>query len=240
MAGRISYYGGIVKDGLVLNLDAAKKDSYPGSGTVWNDLSGNGYNGTLTNATYSSNNGGSIVFNGTNSYVVFSNTSTMLNGLSAASMNMWINVTRRGGGGVKYQAIAGWRDDSDADFYFLLVDGSGAAVPSEFRTRTSTGQWDVNVSYLPYFGSWTFISTIVSSNTADLYINGVLAGSNTNKTGAFGAASNQFRIGSDSAFPSLITYPMQGNMANFLAYNRALSANEVTQNYNALKSRFGL
>ena len=230
----------IVRNGLVLELDAASKNSYPGTGTAWTDLSGNGYNGTLTNATYSSNNGGSIVFNGTNSYVLFSNTSTILNGLSAASMNMWVNLTRRGGGGVKYQAVAGWRDDGDADFYFLLIDGSGATVPTEFRTRTTTGQWDVSVSYLPYFGSWTFISTVVSSNRTDLYINGSLVGSNTNKTGAFGAASNQFRIGTDSAFPSLITYPMQGNMANFLAYNRALSAAEVIQNYNATKSRFNL
>jgi hypothetical protein len=230
----------IVRENLILHLDAANTKSYPGSGTAWTDLSGNGYNGTLTNATYSSNNGGSIVFNGTNSYVLFSNTSTILNGLSAASMNMWINVTRRGGGGIKYQAIAGWRDDSDADFYFLLVDGSGAAVPAEFRTRTSTGQWDVNVSYLPYFGNWAFISTIVNSNRADLYINGNLVASNTNKTGSFGAASNQFRIGTDSAFPSLITYPMQGNMANFLAYSRALRADEILQNFNATKGRFGL
>jgi hypothetical protein len=230
----------IIKSGLVLSLDAANARSYPGSGTTWTDLSGNGYNGTLTNATYSSNNGGSIVFNGTNSYVVFTNTTTVLNGLPAASMNMWINVTRRGGGGVKYQAIAGWRDDGDTDFYFLLVDGSGAAVPAEFRTRTTTGVQDVNVSYLPYFGKWTFISTIVSSNRTDLYLNGILVGSNTNKTGSFGAASNQFRIGTDSAFPSLITYPMQGNMANFLAYNRALSADEVLQNFNATKGRFNL
>jgi hypothetical protein len=233
-------FGKIVTNGLILSLDAADKNSYPGTGTIWTDLTGNGYNGTLTSATYSSANGGTIAFNGTNSYVVFSNTSTILNGLSEASMNMWINLTRRGGGGVKYQAVAGWRNDTNSDFYFLLVDGSGAAVPTEFRTRTATGQWDVSVSYLPYFGNWTFISTVVRSNRTDLYINGTLASSNTSKTGAFGASSNQFRIGTDSAFPSLITYPMQGNMANFSAYNRALSAQEVLQNYNAQKSRFNL
>jgi len=230
----------IVTNGLILHLDAANIRSYPGTGTTWTDLSGNGYNGTLTNATYSSNDGGTIAFNGTNSYVVFSNTTTILNGLSGATMNMWINLTRRGGGGVKYQAVAGWRNDTNSDFYFLLVDGSGASVPTEFRTRTTTGQWDVSVSYLPYFGNWTFISTVVSSNRTDLYINGTLASSNTSKTGAFGASSNQFRIGSDSAFPSLITYPIQGNMSNFSAYNRELSASEIQQNYNATKGRFNL
>ena len=70
MAGRISYLGGIVKDGLVLDLDAAKLDSYPKTGTSWKDISGNGNNGTLVNVpTFNSSNGGSIVFDGSNDYV---------------------------------------------------------------------------------------------------------------------------------------------------------------------------
>ena len=57
MSGRISYYGNIVKDGLVLCLDAAKKDSYPRSGTLWNDISGGQRNGTLINGpTFNPNN----------------------------------------------------------------------------------------------------------------------------------------------------------------------------------------
>ena len=70
MAGRIAYYGGIVKDGLILDLDAAKRDSYPSSGTVWNDISGFQNNGTLINGpTFNSSNGGSIVFDGVDDYV---------------------------------------------------------------------------------------------------------------------------------------------------------------------------
>ena len=61
----------IVRSGLVLHLDAARPASYPGSGTTWTDLSGQGNNGTLTNGpTYSSANGGSIVLDGTNDDVV--------------------------------------------------------------------------------------------------------------------------------------------------------------------------
>ena len=60
----------IVENGLVLHLDAADSNSYPGSGTVWTDLSGNGYNGTLTNGpTFSSSNRGGIVLDGTNDYI---------------------------------------------------------------------------------------------------------------------------------------------------------------------------
>ena len=60
----------LVMNGLVLALDAANPKSYPGSGTTWTDLSGRGNTGTLTNGpTYSSANGGSLVFDGTNDYV---------------------------------------------------------------------------------------------------------------------------------------------------------------------------
>jgi hypothetical protein len=230
----------IVTNGLVLHLDAANSKSYVSGSTIWNDLSGNGYNGTLTNGpTFDSANGGNIVFDGIDDYVAFNNTSTILNGLSAASMNMWINVTRKGGGG--YQTIAGWRDDTDTDFFLLLLDSAGVTVNTEFRTRTSSGAVsDVNINYTSYFGSWNFISTVVSSNRTDLYINGILVGSNTSKTGVFGAASNQFRIGSNPNLDPINTYQMQGRMANFLAYNRALTATEITQNYNAQKSRFNL
>src|SRR6056300_382098 len=75
MAGRIAYYGNIVTDGLVLNLDAARKDSYNRTGTTWNDISGNGNNGTLTNGpTFDSEDYGSIVFDGVDDYVTVSAT----------------------------------------------------------------------------------------------------------------------------------------------------------------------
>ena len=79
MAGRISYYGNIIKDGLVLDLDAGKLQSYPRTGTLWNDVSGFQNNGTLTNGpTFSSTNGGAIVFDGTNDYVEMTTKNTNL------------------------------------------------------------------------------------------------------------------------------------------------------------------
>ncbi len=70
MAGRIAYYGNIVRDGLVLDLDAAKRDSYPGSGTSWRDIAGGVITGSLINGpTFDGNNGGSIVFDGADDYV---------------------------------------------------------------------------------------------------------------------------------------------------------------------------
>ncbi len=84
-----------ITNGLVLYLDAANKKSYPGSGTTWTDLSGNVYNGTLTNGpTFSAANMGSIVFDGTNDNIQLGNASTFLP-TSAISLNCWAktNVT---------------------------------------------------------------------------------------------------------------------------------------------------
>ena len=72
MATRYNYTGQLITDGLVLNLDAAKRDSYPGSGTTWYDISGNGNNGTLTNGpTYTGvSKDAAIVFHGVDDYVI--------------------------------------------------------------------------------------------------------------------------------------------------------------------------
>jgi hypothetical protein len=90
------FYGrdNIVRDGLVLDLDAGISASYPGSGTTWTDLSGNGNTGTLTNGpTYSSANGGSIVFDGTDDVVDTFNASS----LTDMTIEMWIYDTRSSG-----------------------------------------------------------------------------------------------------------------------------------------------
>ena len=65
----------VIDTGLVLALDAADRNSYPGSGTTWRDLSGNGRNGTLNGVGYNSANGGSLSFDGVNAYVDFGNSS---------------------------------------------------------------------------------------------------------------------------------------------------------------------
>ena len=113
MAGRIAYYGGIVKDGLVLNLDAAKTDSYPKIGTAWNDISGNRNNSTLTNGpTFDSRNGGSIVLDGVNDYGILN--STLDIGI-VGSWSIWLNATTFGG------VIIG---SNIPNYYMLYYDSS--------------------------------------------------------------------------------------------------------------------
>ena len=94
MAGRVAYYGNIVKDGLILDLDAAKRDSYPGTGTAWNDISGFQYNGTLTNGpTFNPSNGGSIVLDGANDFINGSILTNLLKGNTTLTLIIWIYPT---------------------------------------------------------------------------------------------------------------------------------------------------
>ena len=230
-------YKSIVTRGLVQYLEAGAAESIPETGTTWSDIAST-YNGTLTNgAAYNSTGNGSIYFDGADDYVAFSGTAGLLNGLSAATMTMWVNITRKGGGGQQLQQIAGWRDDVDSDFFFLLLDTSGATVNTEARVRTTSGggEYDISANFVSYFGSWAYVAFVVDTSRMDLYVNGSVIGSNTSKTGSFGS-SNELRIGQNLSG----LYQTLGYVANFALYNRALTAAEVVQNYNAQRGRFGV
>ena len=93
MAGRISYYGNIVKEGLVLDLDAAKLDSYPRSGSTWRDISGFGNNATLTNGpTFNNDNRGAILFDGADDIVNVTN-SLLFGNTTNLTVSIWFNFS---------------------------------------------------------------------------------------------------------------------------------------------------
>lgn len=234
----MSYYNGpkTVTSGLVLCLDAGNPKSYPGSGTTWTDLSNNGNSGTLTNGpTYNSANGGSIVFDGVNDYATISNTNMGSIGGAApvCTLSFWANLTKT----ASYQYVAGYRNDSNFSFYFLTLDTSGTGTV-EARVQTATGIYDLNVNYASYYGVWTHISFVSNSTRSDLYINGKLVGSNTSITGSFGSTSSNFVIGVNP--PNLTSWPVNGKISQVMFYNKALTASETLQNYNATKGRYGL
>jgi hypothetical protein len=228
----------IVTTNLGLCLDAANPRSYPGSGTAWRDVSGNARNGTLVNGpTYNSANLGSFVFDGIDDYVQVDATNGFGTGgvAPACTLSMWANISRKSGGGFQYQQLAGFRNDTNFSFFFLLLDSSGATVPTEARIQTTGGTYDVIVNYTT-FNTWTNIVFVANTNRIDLYFNGTLAGSNTNVTGNFGSTSGNFRAGATpgGAFCTL------GNMAQVQFYTSALTATQVAQNFNATRGRYGI
>jgi hypothetical protein len=231
----MGFYRGanIVTDGLVLALDAANTKSYPGSGTTWSDLSGNAYNGTLTNGpTFNSANGGSIVFDGTNDFITGSIGSInapftfsvfgKFNNVSQTNYEYFGNIGSPTANGMISISKLGTQDPNTAYHGFMYVyTGTGDAVKTNIDLRTTQYQ------YL----------TVVTTTTAPyakVYKNGVEGALVDTITGPINS-NGSYRIG-----VWINTWWLNGNIANCSVYNRALSSSEITQNYNAYKSRFNL
>jgi len=213
-----NYNPSIVTSGLVLALDAANTKSYPGSGTAWTDLSGNGYTGTLTNGpTYSSSNGGAIVFDGTNDYVAL--TGTILSGTGDFTVSVWFNQLAGG---------------------ITLFANYSAGNLQVFTSNTSIGMYlgtsDLySCTAANYTGLPTNIVTKRSGTTTTLVINNVQIMTASGQSATIGSTSN-FRIGSNTSNGELF----KGNIYACHVYNTALSDANIAQNYNALRGRFGL
>ena len=210
----------IVTNGLVLNLDAANKDSYPGTGTTWTDLSGNGYNGTLVNGPsfLSNQNGGIFNFDYVDDYVSIGNN---LGSPSTFTLNAWVRSSN----------IAQDQNIFNGNPPFFL-----RITSSTIRCAVYTGTWIfVNGSITLSSNTWYNLVLVYDQSTVKGYVNGVLD-VNSVKTGTpiYGALNTLgFTTGGEDA-------PSVTNIAVAQVYNRALSATEVTQNYNAQKTRFGL
>jgi hypothetical protein len=228
----MAVYGGpdIVTDGLVLCLDAGNSKSYPGTGTTWTDLSGNNNNGTLTNGpTFSGANKGSIVFDGSNDYVN-AVTATSL-GINSVSTGFTISIWFKTSGGVEYYLFDnfnGSKDISlrvDAGVLEVYMAATGVINAVRFGSGYNNNVWH------------NFTITWNGSNLLTAYANSISIGTNgTTLSGSF-ESNAAFRIGSRPVSPGAF---FAGNIAQVSVYNRALTAQEIQQNHNALKGRFGL
>jgi hypothetical protein len=226
-----------VTSGLVLALDAADKNSYSGTGATWTDVSGTGNNGTLTNGpTFNTDNLGNILLDGTNDYVnVPYNVS--FNPSSNLSFMIWTKLT------VNDLSIRNPIELSAAsdELYFILWRADLSPKRWGFGIRQSNNTYAETTSTSTNFSinTWYNIGLIANSSTGlvSLYINGVVDGSIAYNGTLKQNASATLAIGSDAANSRRY---WQGNVSNVQIYNRALTATEMRQNYNATKGRFGL
>lgn len=226
----LSHSPRIVTDGLVGYWDAGNARSYPGSGTTWTDLSGNVLNGTLTSTTFSSSNGGSLVFDGLNS-ISDHGTSSTLNLTTALTLDAWIYPTGWGEGSLG-RIIQ--RTDASELGYILFAGNTGiysSGIVYVVNASTSVFTYINNVVAL---NTWANFTVTHGGGVATIYKNGINIGS-ANLSQATTVSSN-FYIGNRSA----VDRTFQGNIPCVKVYNRALSATEVLQNYNALRGRYGI
>ena len=214
------YSPSVVTDGLVLYLDAANTKSYVSGSTIWNDLSRSGNNGTLVNGpTFSSANGGSIVFDGSNDYVTISGNSSTLSTLTVYTIELLIKATYSGN-------------------KVILEKGSNLKMliqPTSFAsTQTYYGDYSLFTDSTPTFnGNWINICIVQSLSVRSLYINNELK--NTTNAGPSAANNNNIVLMSRNGSSA-----QSGNISIFKIYNRALTAAEISQNFNTTKTRFGL
>ena len=223
----------ISNSGMVLNLDAGNPASYSGSGTIWNDLSGNGSNASLISTTYNSGNGGHFIFDGTNSYVNFS---ANVSSAPVVTVEMWANVTNVGASNMNgmmfgFTTYDVWTNNGSLGF------NCGNGVLYGINSTT----------FSPYWGNWqhyVFVMYAGNNNSSNkIYLNKVSQTMGIPNPGSGWSPTNAVfdsGIGRISGWRIDNSYKINMKVASFRIYNRELTPQEIINNFNAQKARFGL
>jgi hypothetical protein len=232
MAGTVA--PNIVTDNLVLYLDAANTKSYPGSGTIWRNMTDGIITGTLTNGpTFNTGSGGNIVFDGVDDIVQL-NTATDFNAPVNITMNIWTQFTNFGNSNSGH---ALFRTSNLSENTGFIMYQATTNPFNRIRTfvNTSSGLCILNGVQLLNTNQWYMVSVTYNASTLNIYINGSLDATRAGtgniiypspvRTPRFGESFNSY---------------FNGQISSFTLYNRALSATEITQNYNTTKGRYGL
>ena len=233
--------GNIINDGLVLYLDASNTKSYTGSGTTWNDLSRSRNNGTLVNGpTYSSENFGSIVFDGVNDYVKIPNDNS-LNPTDQITISCYVKLTNLrdsiyeslvvktsigGPFGTSQYGLVGWRGGfSSFGIFFRLGLSSGISTLSS------------NVDNTTILNRWVYVTATYNGSSMRIYYNSVLKNS-LSTTGTINTIMDDLFVGKNGGGGG--DNYTSSNIASVQVYNKSLTSQEILQNFNATKTRYGL
>lgn len=229
----IAYNTSIVKDGLVLYLDAANPKSYPGTGTSWFDLKGSN-NGTLVNGpVYNSSNNGYFSFDASNDYATVPHNNN-INLVNNVTLETWLKYTTTSNTVLIEKS-------NNNDHYqlqiFSNVQGSpGISGQLVFMLQPNSNNWVVS-GMVTNDGNWHHVVGTYDRavSTAKIYVNGILR--NTNSSILNGPTSNTqpLLIGSRSG-----TAGFGGSISNIKIYNRTLTEQEIKQNFNATRGRYGI
>ncbi|MBC7869070.1 prepilin-type N-terminal cleavage/methylation domain-containing protein [Candidatus Saccharibacteria bacterium] len=214
-----------------LNLDASISSSYPGTGTTWTDLSGNGNNGALANGVaYSGANGGTFSFDGIDDYISVPDNNSLHFGTGDFSVSFWCYRTASGYQGGSYilkgpYGTPGF-DTFDGTFRVDTVNGNLARV----GLNTTYNVWEnhifaVNQSISPYIRH---------------YINGVLNQTGYVESGFTGSVDSATSLVIGRSNAGGVNRYFNGSIGGVRTYNRALSVDEVSRNFNSLRSRYGI
>jgi hypothetical protein len=222
----------IVTDGLVLCLDAANIRSYPGSGTVWTDVSGFGNDGILVNGpTYTSANGGSIVFDGTNDTVEIAGNASN----NPSSMTLFCFIYPKN---IRAEEIIALNEVGD--------EGDGYRLMTRVYEDDTGTLWGFrpNINDLEYKGTtvlsdntWYCLAITYTTSNLVLYLNGNVELNQSNPYAL--AVENGADISIGLGIGGALRY-LQADLPIFMMYNRALTQSEIRKNFNTFRIRFGI
>jgi hypothetical protein len=216
----------IVTNGLVLCLDAADRKSYPGTGTIWTDRSGNGNNGIHTGVTVSN---GSMVFNGSSHIEI--NNPIVNSSYTELTVEVFFRTTT-------------------ARTELILENGSNYLYNSFYLAKENTTQLTFEIygptydarfcSILYQINQWYhFVGSWKAGERADIYLNGIKSNGVS-----IGSIISNLINGNTNFFigkrPGIDTYNFNGEIPIVKVYNRKLSDKEIEQNFNVARGRFGI
>lgn len=219
----------IITANLRLNLDAGLSTSYPGSGTTWTDLSGNGFNAQLINGvSFSSDGGGSLQLDGVNDYISLATSGF---GPSTFSLEYWIK-----------------KDTGDTDGYIHVTDSSDNPETRFYMTTTNfvaavyddgAYRWNTNIANITTDVWYHFVATVTNGQQR-AYVNGTLTASASGSyTGSSNGNIGEHTIGTYNRPGLGYGGYWKGKIGSYRYYTSVLSQADVTQNFNARKSRYG-
>lgn len=224
----------IVTNGLVLCYDFAGTKSYSGSGSTVTDTSGFGNTGTLQNSpTIDSANLGSLYLNGTNQRVLISCSGSTISSYNTTT-HFIVKLPNYDGG---QRCILSYRSGGGGDLY---IGKSSGGIFCYYNSLTNGGTGAPGWTYGSITNNTVAICAVTldaANNTVSTYVNGVLAGSGSRNGGWVSTYNSSMYLGWDNGGTDEY---MIGNFYQFLHYNRVLTATEITQNFNALRGRFGI
>lgn len=230
----IAYNTSVVRSGLVLALDAANVKSYPGSGTVWADLSGQGNTSTvLGEATYSSANQGVFTLDGVDDRFNCGNAAAINFGTGDFTVSLWFRRFANATTNLRLLSKAAGGDGvTAADAGFCFFGGNTnlefAVNPTAPRSFVTAGTFALN--------EWVCVTGLLERGVSmRAYKNALLTGTTAAPVGSVSGTTSLF-IG-DNVGANL---RWAGEIAQVLLYNRALTQAEIAQNFEALRGRFGI
>jgi len=222
-----SYNPRIVTDGLVFCVDAANKRSYPGAGTTWTDLTANKNNGTLTNmdsSNFSNDGAGSLTFDGTDERVSIGTApNTVINNTGKTTILSWFYATAEGQG-----MILG--NGTTAGRFYIETFGTGGSFVIHYGFGSSQNSTTSNAALVT--NRWYHYAASYDGSTANGYLNSILVDSDSIGAQSFAGGINL------SYWNASLPLHFTGNIALVQIYNRALTPDEIRQNYLATKGRF--